>query len=328
MQRHMRLFSTVSKLQNTIGSASASCSARFPPNPEHLNQATTLKHLHFRGLTPYNVAGRLQDDIVNKHLQFKVENNNSRVIAPLYPALLTFEMQSVYTGGKRERKSNKATKIPMMETDTTDGNIMTKIGVPYVQTDRGGQVTYHGPGQLVGYFVWDLRLWRNLTSKCFVNFVEQVSLETVRSAGVDDACTTTNTGVWVNKNHGCAISDTPNDVEKISSIGLNLRRNVTSHGVSINLNPELRYLNNPEFVMCGLNGYHQTSIYNELADGMDQSLDVTTLGELLEKSITSRMNNYMINEPGKEDWALRVEKHTFDTIPQDHSEILDILALH
>lgn len=319
-----RLFSTTSRqLDVTL----AACSARFPPNAEHVHQATSLKHLHFRGLTPYEAAGQLQNEIVENHLDYKVKNNNSRLIAPIYPALLTFEMESVYTGGKRERKSSKATKIPTMENASQDkeGIRMTKIGVPYVQTDRGGQVTYHGPGQLVGYFIWDLRLWKNLTSKCFVNFVEQVSLATIQNSGVASACTTSNTGVWVKKStDGDEIIDTPQGVEKISSIGLNLRRNVTSHGLSINLNPELKYLNNPEFIMCGLNGYHQTSIFEETGDS---SLNVEKLSILLQNSITKRMNNYMMNEVGKNDFLLKVETHVFDGIPEEKSEILKILKL-
>lgn len=103
----------------------------------------------------------------------------------MYPTILTFEFSSVYTGGKRERDSRKATNIPLTPHESsTAGNLrMTSLGVPYVQTDRGGQVTYHGPGQLVAYFIWDLKLWRNLTSKCFVNFIEQCSMNAISETG-------------------------------------------------------------------------------------------------------------------------------------------------
>lgn len=277
-----------------------SCSARFPPNSEHILQATTLKHYHFKSLTNYEDASKVQNSIVNRHLEYKIKNKNSRAIVPsICPTILTFEINSVYTGGKREKDSQKATKIPMQES----GSNMTSIGVPYVQTDRGGQVTYHGPGQLVAYFVWDLKLWKNLTSKCFVNFIEKCSLKTIENAGVNNVCTTENTGVWIKKN----------DVifEKISSIGLNLKRNVTSHGLSINLKPNLKYLNNPEFIMCGLNGFHQTSIENEIGE---TNLNVAKLGDLLCNVVEDRMNSYMINAVGDNKYKLHIEKTEFEDI--------------
>jgi lipoyl(octanoyl) transferase len=270
-----------------------SCVARFPPNTDFISLATTVKHIHFNGFTNYKDASKIQNEIVEEHLNFKIREKNSRAIAPIYPTILTFEFQSVYTGGKRERNSAKATTIPMNSSKTG----ITTLGIPYVQSDRGGQVTYHGPGQLVAYFIWDLKLWKNLTSRCFVNFIEQCSLQTIYKAGIQHVCTTENTGVWVKKSE--------NTVEKISSIGLNLKRNVTSHGLSINLRPDLKYLNNPEFVMCGLDGYSQTSIINELGSS---NLNIKDLANLLCDNVKGRMNNYMMNAGGNDLFNLKIDK--------------------
>lgn len=286
------------------------CSARFPPDIDHLSQATTIKHLHFKGHTDYADASAVQNQITHEHLAFKVLRKNSRLIAPLYPAILTFEFNSVYTGGKRERDSRKATKLPMDRSQPS----VTSTGIPYVQTDRGGQVTYHGPGQLVAYFVWDLKLWKNLTSKCFVNFIEQCSLQTISKTGVPGVCTTENTGVWVSKNGG----DT---VEKISSIGLNLKRNVTSHGLSINLSPNLTHLNNPDFVMCGLEGFHQTSIVHELGK---QTVGVEQLGDLLCETVKDRMNSYMMNSENDSKFRLSIEKQTLETTSDFKIDIVQV----
>lgn len=284
----------------------STCSAKFPPNPEHLYQATHVKHLHFTNLTKYQDASIVQNNIMNAHLQYKVGQKNSRSVYHLHPTILTFEMEPVYTGGKRERDTRKATGIPMNE------NSITVRGIQYVQTDRGGQVTYHGPGQLVAYFIWDLRLWKNLTSKCFVNFLEQCSKQTIEKTGVPDVCTTENTGVWAGK--------TGNE-KKISSIGLNLKRHVTSHGVSINLNANLEYLNDPNYVMCGLEGFHQTSIANEI--GGDVKMDVEDLGDLFTETVCDRMNNYMMNSVNINDFKLTIDKTTYASTSDFDIKILD-----
>lgn len=282
-----------------------SCVARFPPNLEKLSQATTVKHIHFKGITDYRDGNKIQNYLLDQHIHFKLAEKSSRAIFQAYPTILTFEFSSVYTGGKRERDSKKATNIPFLSGNKNDVQevTMTSAGVPYIQTDRGGQVTYHGPGQLVAYFIWDLKLWRKLSSKCFVNYIEQCSINTISHVGVADVCRTENTGVWVSKGKGTE--------EKISSIGLNIKRNVTSHGLSINLSTNLKYLNNPEFVMCGLKGYHQTSIEKEL-NGLPVDLDVERLADILCDTVKLRMDSYMMNLPGKDDYKMRVEKTVID----------------
>ncbi|TID29173.1 hypothetical protein CANINC_002130 [Pichia inconspicua] len=282
----------------------STCGARFPPNPQHIDQATHVEHIHFRNLTKYQDASAVQNAIVNEHLNFKIKQKNSRIIYHLRPTILTFEMDSVYTGGKREKDTKKATRLLL------DGAGRTMNGVPYVQTDRGGQVTYHGPGQLVAYFIWDLRLWKNLTSRCFVNFIEQCSKLAIEKTGVPNVCTTKDTGVWVKSN---------NQLQKISSIGLNLKRNVTSHGLSINLKPELNYLNHTGFALCGLEGYKQTSIVNEVGDN---DLTVEELGDTLCEVVRQRMNGYMMNGLQGDQIELFVNKTVYD-----HTSDFDISIL-
>lgn len=274
------------KVLETIGifkRYQSTCALKFPLNEEYFSKAK-IKHLHFKGLTPYSKASEIQAKIVQRHTEYKIRHKNPRVIAPIYPTIMTFEFESVYTGGKRERNAKLATPVP------------SNLGIPYVQTDRGGQVTYHGPGQLVAYFLWDTKLWKGLTARCFVNFVEQCSVATVKKTGVDGVCTTENTGVWVKR-----LGD--EQERKIGSIGMNMRRGVSSHGLSINLRPNLMYLNNLHFVMCGLDGYKQTSVVNEIGD---VDIDVSDLGDLLIQSVTERMDVYM--------GAVPVEKHIFPSI--------------
>lgn len=296
-------YSDISKFTQFVRNINT-CSAKFPPNPDHLYQATHLQHIHFKNLTKYQDASSVQNCIVAEHLNFKIKQKNSRAIHHLLPTILTFEMESVYTGGKREKNIKKATPLPM------GGITTTANGIPYVQTDRGGQVTYHGPGQLVAYFIWDLRLWKNLTSRCFVNFIEQCSKQTIENVGIPNTCTTENTGVWVKSDK----------LKKISSIGLNLKRNVTSHGLSININPKLEYLNDRDFVMCGLEGFQQTSIVNE---NRNFDMCVENLADTLCEVVSEMMGNYMIDQSQDGKLNMHVNKIVYESVLNFDLKVLE-----
>lgn len=211
-----------------------SCIKHF--NPISPN-AQKLIHFRFPKLLDYKTGNTVQQHLLKRHLDFKRLNGpkaslNSPQIA------LSFEFNNVYTGGKREAHPSRATKLP-------------PLSFPLIQTDRGGQITYHGPGQLVCYFIWDLFNWSNLSSRCFVSMLENSLVTSVESTGLQGVCKTKDTGVWVQKGLG---------FEKICSLGLNIKRNITSHGISMNVSPQLKYLNNPELVICGLEGKSQTSL--------------------------------------------------------------------
>lgn len=258
-----------------------SCITKFIPK-ENSKFPLTLKHVHLDKIIPYQMGSLIQDEIVKLHIDNKLANRSSKFLSNIYPLLITMEFDSVYTGGKREKNPNWATKR---------GN----SSIPFVQTDRGGQITYHGPGQLVAYFIWDLGWWKNLNSRCFVNLIEKGSLETIQKVKVLNVCTTDNTGVWIK-------GDTFT-FKKISSLGLNVKRNVTSHGLSINLNPNLSFMNDPNFVLCGLDGFEQTSISNELSNknNNNSQLNIEKLSNVLADTISNRMSVHM-------DAAMSVDK--------------------
>ena len=93
--------------------------------------------------------------------------------------------------------------------------------IPVVKTDRGGQVTYHGPGQIVGYFLWDIRRLR-LDVHRFVELVEQCMMDTLNTWGIDAERWEGNPGVYV-------------DGKKIGSLGLRVRKGCSYHGLSLNV---------------------------------------------------------------------------------------------
>lgn len=113
---------------------------------------------------------------------------------------------------------------------------MRRLGIEIHETDRGGDVTYHGPGQVVGYPIMDLREWKRDVG-AFVRAVEQVLIDSLEDFGIRAGRLARCTGVWV----GGA---------KIAAIGIHLSRWVSTHGWALNVAPDMRYFQ--YIVPCGL----------------------------------------------------------------------------
>ena len=108
------------------------------------------------------------------------------------------------------------------------GSALTKLGIELHETDRGGAVTYHGPGQIVGYPIMDLR-------------IEQVLIDTLEEFGIHAARIPKLTGVWVGEGESAA---------KIAAIGVHLSRWISTHGWALNVSTDLKYFG--YIVPCGL----------------------------------------------------------------------------
>jgi len=114
--------------------------------------------------------------------------------------------------------------------------VLERTGIQFHQTDRGGDVTYHGPGQIVGYPILDLREWkRDVTA--YVRAVEEVLIQALQGFGIEGERFAGATGVWVGE-------------AKVAAIGIHISRWVTSHGFALNLDPDLSYFR--YIVPCGL----------------------------------------------------------------------------
>ncbi|KAG7879888.1 hypothetical protein KL905_001381 [Ogataea polymorpha] len=206
--------------------------SRYSPRNLH----SVLRHAHYDKILCYEQGNQIQEQLVSEMLEnkkHKIPNNR--------PTVLSFQFQHTYTGGKRERINTTPERRQFIE--------LIK-NAKFVQTSRGGQITYHGPGQLVLYPIIDLSEFKGLKSKCYVSLLENCAIETLKESWVGiNAVTTENTGVWVDNN----------GLRKIASIGVNLQRSITSHGISINAFPDLSYVNDPRIVLCGLDQYQQTT---------------------------------------------------------------------
>jgi len=153
-------------------------------------------------------------------------------------------------------------------------------GIEVRDTDRGGRVTYHGPGQLVAYPIVSLRPYGDDVEE-FVRRLEQVAISSLAVHGVEAQTIAGLTGVWTQgepppgsrRGEGgrvaTEIGPPAAEARKIGSIGVHVSRGVTTHGMAINVNNDLQPFD--WIVPCGIEGCRATSLCNEL--GAEQDLD-------------------------------------------------------
>ena len=131
--------------------------------------------------------------------------------------------------------------------------ILSKTNIPILQTNRGGKTTYHGPGQRIVYFMINLNK-RKKDIRKFVNIIENSVISLLKEFNIEAKTFPERIGIWVIKSQGNKLSKE----KKIGAIGLRIRKWVTYHGLSFNINPDLKFYENIN--ACGLNNYSSTSL--------------------------------------------------------------------
>ena len=169
--------------------------------------------------------------------------------------LLLLEHPSVYTAGKR--------------TQTFE---MPSDGTPVVQVDRGGRITWHGPGQLVGYPI--VKLLKPTELVGFVRTLESALISVCAEVGVNAVRVDGRSGVW--------ISDGKGD-RKIAAIGIRVASGVTMHGFALNVSPDLSKFS--QIVPCGIDDAAVTSLANEL----NRSVDIAEITPIVEKHLVEAL---------------------------------------
>lgn len=212
-----------------------------------------LQHLPLPHLTPYLHASHLQDHLVRAFLASKpsaaFSSSSSPQPPPPPPTIVTFTPPPTYTCGRRDISRITPAQIAHLTAPTPHGQ------AEFHEALRGGQTTYHGPGQLVAYPILDLKR-HGLTARCYVNLLEEVVLRTCARYGVR-GMRTENPGVWTARSEGR---------EKICAVGVHLRRNVSAHGVGLNVGREpLAWLG--RIVACGLEGKGAACLEGEGVQG-------------------------------------------------------------
>ena len=193
----------------------------------------------YLGRIDYAEALALQQEMVELRYQGKIENT-----------VLMLEHPPVLTLGRN------ATRVNILASD----EVLARKGISVHETKRGGEVTYHGPGQLVGYPIFDLRSLTNSTGGRlgpvdYVRRVEEVMIRLCANYGVVTGRVQGRTGTW---------TTTPGREKKIGAIGVHVSRGITSHGFAFNLSTDLRDFQ--WIVPCGIADREVTSLELEIAD--------------------------------------------------------------
>ena len=189
------------------------------------------------GTVPYLEAWELQKELAERRRRNEIPD-----------VLLLLEHPPTYTRGRRSKPEELPMGVEWYEAQ----------GIEVRDTDRGGLVTYHGPGQLVAYPIVDLKGYGDDVHK-YVRGLERVMIEALGEAGVPAQTIEGLTGVWTEGDPPPTLSSNP--ARKIGSIGLHVSRGVTTHGLAINVNNNLQPFE--WIVPCGIEGVAMTSLARE-----------------------------------------------------------------
>ncbi len=181
------------------------------------------------GTVPYGPTWELQDELAEQRRTRRIGDR-----------LLLLEHFPVYTLGRGGDESN------LLATPER----LREIGAELVRVDRGGDITFHGPGQIVAYPIVELK--DPLDLRRYVRTLEAAVIDTARAFGVDSAHLAGLPGIWVDGER------------KLAAIGVRVRRGVTTHGLALNVNTELRWFD--EMIPCGIHGKGITSLSRELGN--------------------------------------------------------------
>jgi len=197
------------------------------------------------GTVPYLEAWELQKELAEQRRRDEVPD-----------VLLLLEHPPTYTRGRRSKPEELPMGVEWYEAQ----------GIEVHDTDRGGLVTYHGPGQLVAYPIVDLGAYGD-DVHAYVRGLERVVVGALGSAGVPARTIAGLTGIWTEGEAPPTLSPSP--ARKIGSIGLHVSRGITTHGLAVNVSNDLQPF---EWVVpCGIEGVAMTSLSREL--GGEQDLD-------------------------------------------------------
>jgi lipoyl(octanoyl) transferase len=202
-----------------------------------------MKHiiqLHKSGLVDYKEAWDLQKELFLENFEIKTGKREGETSNHLF----LLEHSHVYTLGKSGDKNNLLLSDELLKLKKAS----------FYKIDRGGDITYHGPGQLVGYPVFDLDTL-NFSIKDFVFNIEEMLIQVVAHYGIFASRLAGATGVWLDAHH-------PQKARKIAAIGMKISKKVSMHGFALNVNTNLDYFNH--IIPCGLQDKGVTSLQKEL----------------------------------------------------------------
>ena len=195
------------------------------------------------GLKDYNETWTSQEEYFQKIVDIKIDNRKNDLSAETPNYFIFVEHPHVYTLGKSGDISNLLLNEKQLE----------EKGATFYKINRGGDITYHGPGQIVGYPILDLENFFTDIHK-YLRFLEEVIINTLAEYGITSLRSEGETGVWLDVGTPFA--------RKICAMGVRASRWVTMHGFALNVNPNLGYFDH--IIPCGIKGKAVTSMEAEL----------------------------------------------------------------
>ena len=207
--------------------------------------------IHDLGLLEYEHALKYQLKLFNEIVSNKISNRRNKTKIQTKNHLVFVEHNSVYTLGK----SGEINNLLINQQDLKNKKIK------FYKTNRGGDITYHGPGQIVCYPILDLDNFFTDIHK-YLRFLEETVILTLENYGIKGIRSENETGVWLDPNSS--------DARKICALGVKASRWVTMHGLALNVNNDLSFFNH--IIPCGIKNKSITSISKECKKNIDIEL--------------------------------------------------------
>ena len=202
------------------------------------------------GLIDYKKCWDYQEQIFAKTIEIKIKNRKENTSVETKNTLIFCEHPHVYTLGKSGDENNLLVNAEYLKT----------LGASFYKINRGGDVTYHGPGQIVGYPILDLENFFNDIHK-YLRLLEEAVILTLNDYGLNGERSHGETGVWFDVGSTKA--------RKICALGVKTSRWVSMHGFAFNVNSDLSYFGN--IVPCGIVDKQVTSLQKELNKEIDMN---------------------------------------------------------
>lgn len=201
------------------------------------------------GLIDYKEAWDYQENLFNEIVSIKEKNRKAEIKESSHNYLLFCEHPHVYTIGKSGKEDNLLISEEFLKSK----------GASLIKINRGGDITYHGPGQIVGYPILDLDNF-GVSIKDYIYRLEKVLIRTLQHFDIVASRLAGATGVWLDTGH-------PQNERKICAIGVRTSHWVSMHGFAFNVNTNLDYFG--YIVPCGIQGKSVTSLKQELGKHID-----------------------------------------------------------
>lgn len=224
-----------------------------------------LPKVHFQdlGLMDYQEAWDYQEKLFGESIALKIERRNGTSEEETQNHLLFCEHPHVFTLGK----SGTEDHLLLNETGLEEHN------AKFYKINRGGDITYHGPGQLVAYPLFDLDYFFTDIHK-YMRYLEEAVIQVLAHYGIKGDRSSGFTGVWIDV-------ETP-QARKICAMGVKASRWITMHGIGFNINSNLSYFSH--IVPCGIEDKSVTSLQQELG----RAVDMQEVKDLLKEKLASQ----------------------------------------